>query len=239
MKHTAPIVFLLDVDNTLLDNDGIIEDLQHHLMQAFSRECQDRYWNIFEERRTQLGYADYLGALQRYRDENPCDQHVLEIGAYLLDYPFANRLYPGSINVIEHLSTWGPTVILSDGDIIFQPRKVKASGLAKAVQDRVLIYIHKEQVLDDVEKHFPARHYVLVDDKICILTEAKKAWKSRLTTIFPHQGHYARDPELVKAYPSADITIENVGELLNYNLAVLLSAGRPNNPGAAPFTERA
>jgi len=143
------------------------------------------------------------------------------------------------MDVIKHLSTWGQTVLLSDGDIIFQPRKVKCSGLAEAVQGRVLIYIHKEQELDDVEKHFPAHHYVLVDDKIRILTAAKKAWGSRLTTVFPRQGRYARDPESLKLYPSADITIENVGDLLGYDWAALLSAGQPHNPRAASITERA
>jgi FMN phosphatase YigB (HAD superfamily) len=223
MTHPDPVVFLLDVDNTLLDNDRIIEDLQRQLMQACSSECQDRYWNIFEERRTRLGYADYLGALQRYRDENPCDQHLLKIGAYLMDYLFANRLYPGTMDVIKHLSIWGSTVILSDGDIIFQPRKVERSGLAEAVRGRVLIYSHKEQQLRDVEKHFPAHHYVMVDDKLRILTAAKEAWGSRLTTVFPRQGIYARDPKMLAMYPPADITIEHIAELLRYDLPALLS----------------
>jgi FMN phosphatase YigB (HAD superfamily) len=223
MKQPAPVVFLLDVDNTLLDNDRVVADLNRHLMQAFGTECQERYWTIFEERRTQLGYSDYLGALQRYRDENPHDPHFLKISSYLMDYPFANRLYPGSLDIIEHLSTWGQTVILSDGDVIFQPRKVERSGLAEAVEDRVLIYIHKEQQLEDVEKHFPARRYVLVDDKLRILTAAKEVWGSRLTTVFPRQGHYARDPKLLKMYPPADIAIEHIADLLRYNLPALLS----------------
>ena len=222
MTQLAPVVFLLDVDNTLLDNDRIIADLKQHLTQAFGVERQQRYWTIFEERREELGYADYLGALQRYRAENPRDPHFLQVSFYLLDYPFADRLYPGSLDVIEHLGTWGPTVILSDGDVVFQPRKVERSGLYKAVEGRVLIYIHKEQELDDVEKRYPARHYVLVDDKLRILTAVKKVWGSRVTTVFPRQGHYAHDPKALATYPPADITIERIGDLLRYDLPALL-----------------
>jgi FMN phosphatase YigB (HAD superfamily) len=222
----ASVVFLLDVDNTLLDNDRIAADLKRHLTQAFGQERQERYWSIFEDLRQTLGYADYLGALQRYRIENPRDPHFLQIAFYLLDYPFANRLYPNSIDVIERLSAWGPTVILSDGDVIFQPRKIDRSGLYEAVDGRVLIYIHKEQELDDVEKNFPARHYVLVDDKLRILTAVKKVWGERLTTVFPRQGHYAQDPKVLAEYPPADITIERIGDLLQYDLATLLAPGR-------------
>ena len=222
MTQPAPVIFLLDVDNTLLDNDRIIEDLKDHLTQAFGVERQQLYWAIFEKRRKELGYADYLGALQRYRAENPGDPHFLRISYYLLDYPFASRLFPASLEVIKHLGAWGPTVILSDGDVILQPRKVERSGLYEAVEGRVLIYIHKEQQLDDVEERYPARHYVLVDDKLRILTAVKDAWGSRLTTVFPRQGHYAHDPEALAAYPPADITIDRIGDLLRYDLPSLL-----------------
>ena len=223
MTQLAPVIFLLDVDNTLLDNDRVIEDLKDHLTQAFGVERQQRYWAIFEKRRKELGYADYLGALQRYRAENPRDPHFLRISYYLLDYPFASRLFPASLQVIKHLGTWGPTVILSDGDVIFQPRKVERSGLYEAVEGRVLIYIHKEQQLDDVEERYPARHYVLVDDKLRILTAVKNVWGSRLTTVFPRQGHYAHDPRALATYPPADITIERIGDLLRYDLPPLLT----------------
>lgn len=221
MTPLAPVVFLLDVDNTLLDNDRVIEDLKDHLTQAFGAERQHRYWTIFEKHRQEFGYADYLGALQRYRAENPRDPNFLEVSFYLLEYAFAHRLYPSSLEVLKHLGAWGPTVILSDGDVIFQPRKVQRSGLYEAVGGRVLIYIHKEQQLDDVEERYPARHYVLVDDKLRILTAVKKAWGSRLTTVFPRQGHYARDPETLALYPPADITIERIGDLLRYDLPSL------------------
>jgi len=217
MIKLAPVVFLFDVDNTLLDNDQVIEDLKNHLTQAFGGEREQRYWAIFEKRREELGYADYLGALQRYRAENPRDPHFLCTSYYLLDYPFNNRLFPAALDVIKHLGNWGPTVILSDGDVVFQPRKVERSGLLEAVEGRALIYIHKEHELDDVEGRYPAEHYVLVDDKLRILAAVKKIWGSRVTTIFPRQGHYAHDEKILAAYPPADLTIEHIGDLLRYD----------------------
>ena len=216
MAARSPIVFLLDVDNTLIDNDRVAADLKRHLTREVGAERQERYWAIFEALRAELGYADYLGALQRYRIEHPRDPHLLAVSSFLVNYPFANRLYPESLDVIDHLAAWGPTVILSDGDVVFQPRKVERSGLFDAVEGRVLIYIHKEQELDDVERRFPAEHYVLVDDKIRLLTAVGKVWGERLTTVFPRQGHYAHAAD-VATYPPADITIERIGELLRYD----------------------
>jgi FMN phosphatase YigB (HAD superfamily) len=226
MAQVHPVVFLVDVDNTLLDNDRVADDLRRHLTDAFGAESQQRYWTLFEQLRTELGYADYLGALQRYRVENPHDPNLLRVSSYLVDYPFANRLFPGSLDVIERLGNWGPVVILSDGDVVFQPRKVERSGLFDAVEGRVLIYIHKEHELDDVEQRYPAEHYVLVDDKLRILTAIKSFWGSRLTTVFPRQGHYAHDPKALADYPPADITINRIGELVDYDLPGLLEAGR-------------
>lgn len=226
MSSRSPVVFLIDVDNTLLDNDQIIADLKQHLTQAFGAERQNRYWAIFEKLRAELGYADYLGALQRYRIENSTDPNFLRVSFYLLNYPFASRLFPESLKVVEHLAAWGPTVILSDGDVIFQPWKVQQSGLYAAVRGRVLIYIHKEQQLRDVERHYPAEHYVLVDDKLRILTAVKQLWGSRLTTVFPRQGHYAHDSRELDPYPPADITVEGIGDLLRYDLPSLLAAAR-------------
>jgi len=216
MAARSPIVFLLDVDNTLIDNDRVAADLKRHLTREVGAERQERYWAIFEALRAELGYADYLGALQRYRVEHPRDPHLLAVSSFLVNYPFANRLYPESLDVIDHLAAWGPTVILSDGDVVFQPRKVECSGLFDAVEGRVLIYIHKERELDDVERRFPAEHYVLVDDKIRLLTACKKVWGERLTTVFPRQGHYAHAAD-VATYPPADITIARIGELLRYD----------------------
>ena len=216
----AAIVFLVDVDNTLLDNDRIQDDLKRHLEREFGVATRDRYWAILETLFVELGYRDYLGALQRYRAEHPQDVHLMSMSAYLVDYPFANRLYPGALDVLDQLRAWGPTVILSDGDVVFQPRKVQRSGIWEAVDGHVLIYIHKEEVLDDVEKRYPAEHYVLVDDKPRILAAVKEAWGDRVTTIFPRQGQYARD---AKAYRPADLTVERIGDLLTLDLPALLS----------------
>jgi FMN phosphatase YigB (HAD superfamily) len=219
MTNSGEVVFLFDVDNTLLDNDRVTADLRRYLEQNFGPEVRDRYFTIFEELRAELGYADYLGTLQRYRLEAECDPKLLLMSEYLVDYPFANRLYPGSLDALEHVRQWGPTVILSDGDVVFQPRKIRRSSLWDAVEGRVLIYIHKELMLDDVERHYPARRYVMVDDKLRILAAMKNVWGDQLTTVFPRQGHYALNPEVVAAYPSADITIERIGELVNFDLS--------------------
>jgi FMN phosphatase YigB (HAD superfamily) len=221
---TTDVVFLLDVDNTLLDNDRVERDLRHHLIQAFGQEAQKRYWEIFEELRAELGYADYLGALQRYRLENLRDPNLLSISLYLVEYPFANRLFPGSLDVVERLTRLGPTVILSDGDVVFQPRKIDRSGLWEAVEGRVLIYIHKEHMLPDVEARYPARHYVMVDDKLRILDAMKQVWGGRLTTVFVRQGHYAVDPAVIAKYPAADIAVERIGDLLTVDFSAQLGA---------------
>jgi FMN phosphatase YigB (HAD superfamily) len=221
MTATNEIVFLLDVDNTLLDNDRIVADLNNHLRREFGNESRDRYWEIFEALRVELGYADYLGALQRYRLGDLNDPRLLLMSSFLVDYPFVDRLYDGALDVIAHLRTWGPTVILSDGDVVFQPRKVQQSGLWDAVESRVLIYLHKERMLEEVESRYPARHYVMVDDKLRILAAMKKSWGDRLTTVFPRQGHYAFDSRNTAAYPPVDITVERIGELVHYDLSVL------------------
>jgi FMN phosphatase YigB (HAD superfamily) len=218
------LVFLFDVDNTLLDNDRVEKDLQRHLEIEFGTEAKDRYFAIFEELRDELGYSDYLGALQRYRLEDLCEPRLLMMSSFLVDYPFANRLYPGSLDVIEYVQNIGPATILSDGDVVFQPLKVQRSGLWEAVEGQVLIYIHKEQMLDDVEYRYPARHYVMVDDKLRILTAMKKAWGDRLLTVWPRQGHYALDPRVIANYPPADLTIERISDLVNYDLPALFLA---------------
>lgn len=206
-------VFLFDVDNTLLDNDAVQEDLSAHLEREFGSVSRDRYWAIFEELRAELGYADYLGALQRYRLENLDEPHVIRISSFLVDYPFAQRLYPGALAALAHCERLGRTVILSDGDVVFQPRKVQRSGLWQAVDGRVLIYLHKEQMLPAVERRYPARHYVMVDDKLRILTAMKSFWAARLTTVFVRQGHYAHDRQALGAYPAADLALDAIGEL--------------------------
>ena len=223
MTTAHDVVFLLDVDNTLLDNDRIVAELRQHLEHEFGLASANCYWAIFEDLRRELGYADYLGALQRYRFDaehhGRDDSRLLQMSSFLVDYPFADRLYPKAIEVIRHLNTLGCAVILSDGDVVFQPRKIQRSGLWRAVDGRVLLFIHKEQMLGAVQRHFPARHYVMVDDKLRILVAMKKILLGRLTTVFPRQGHYAFDQANIAAYPPADISIDHIGELTNFNSA--------------------
>ena len=214
------LVFLVDVDNTLLDNDAVIADLREHLVHVVGTECERRYWEIFEQIRIELGYADYLGALQRYRIERPREAQVLQISLYLLHYPFANRLYPGALDLLRQLQARGRPVILTDGDVVFQPRKIERAGLWDAVDGEVLIYIHKEEMLDDVARRYPARQYVMIDDKIRILAAMKAVWGDRLTTVFVRQGHYALDQASVAKYPPADVTIEKIGDLGSVALAL-------------------
>jgi FMN phosphatase YigB (HAD superfamily) len=226
MTLPHPIVFLVDVDNTLLDNDGIQQDLKDHLERAFGLASRERYWRILEDLFAELGYRDYIGALQRYRAEHPHQVELLSMSSFLMDYPFADRLFPAALEVLTRLNSFGPTVILSDGDVVFQPRKVEHAGLSDAVQGRVLIYIHKEEALGDVERRYPAEHYVLVDDKLRILTAVKRFWRERVTTVFPRQGAYAHDPKVISAFPPADVTIERIGDLLDCDVSQLRAASR-------------
>jgi FMN phosphatase YigB (HAD superfamily) len=226
MRASHDWVFLLDCDNTVLDNDRVQADLRDQLASEFGPGNRDRYWAIFEALRAELGYADYLGALQRYRLGAMHDPRLLKMSAYLVDYPFADRLYPRALEVIAYLRRWGPTVILSDGDVVFQPRKVQRSGLWQAVEGRVLIYIHKERMLDDVMQRYPARRYVMVDDKLRILTAMKEILRDRITTVFPRQGRYALDTKNLSAYPPADMAIEHIGDLLNYDISAFLKPDR-------------
>jgi FMN phosphatase YigB (HAD superfamily) len=211
----AKVVFLFDVDNTLLDNDRVIADLRQYLQREVGPKRAQCYWTIFEQLRSRLGYADYLGALQRYRSKYPHDLGLLAVSRFLINYPFANRLFPNSLAVIEHVKRWGTAVLLTDGDVVFQPRKVDRSGLYEAVDGHALIYVHKERELADVAARYPAVHYVIVDDKLRILTAVKEIWGRRVTTVFVRQGHYAVDAKLRAAFPPADVTFQHIGDLLN------------------------
>jgi FMN phosphatase YigB (HAD superfamily) len=225
----SAIVFLLDVDNTLLDNDRVVADLKEILTREVGATRQQRYWTIFESVRAELGYADYLGTLQRCRLEDPRDQSLLAISSFLLNYPFEDRLYPGALDVITRLNLLGTTVILTDGDVVFQPLKIGRSGLASAVDGRILLYVHKEHELDDVERRYAADHYVLVDDKVRILTAVKASWGDRVTTVFPRQGHYAHDPQAA-AYPPPDITFDHINDLLGFDVGRIAASGRGQMP---------
>jgi len=222
MTAAPRVVFLFDVDNTLVDNDRVQAHLKEHLAQTYGDATRDRYWAILEELREELGYVDYLGALERYRVEALHRPEVLRMSSWLVDYPFADRLYPGALDAVKHVQQWGTHVILSDGDAVFQPRKVERSGLWRAFDGRVLIYIHKEEELDDVARLYPADHYVMIDDKLRILSAVKKIWGERVTTVFPKQGHYALDPEILAECPPADIELAKIGDLVSYDLPALL-----------------
>ena len=222
---TAPrTVFLFDVDNTLVDNDRVAADLKRHLIEKVGDSCAQHYWEIFETLRSELGYADYLGALQRYRVEYPRDPKLLEVSYFMINYPFANRLYPESLDAVEYARRMGRAVILSDGDVVFQPRKVDRSGLYDEFEGHVLIYVHKELELEDVEARYPAEQYVMVDDKVRLLEAIKKFWGKRVTTVFPRQGHYALDQEEVARYRKPDLTLERIGQIKDYSLAQMLTA---------------
>ena len=231
MTSRDPLVFLVDVDNTLLDNDGLQEDLRDHLEREFGAPSRDRYWKILIDLFAELGYRDYIGALQKLRAENPNDQRLLAVSSFLMDYPFADRLYPGALDILGRLSRWGETVILTDGDVVFQPRKVERSGIAAAADGKVLFYIHKEQALYDVERRYPAAHYVLIDDKPRILAAVKAVWGDRVTTVLPRQGQFALDQKVLQALPSPDLAIERIGDLLGYDLSGLV-------PDLPAFTSR-
>lgn len=213
MRAMQSVVSLLDVDNTLLDNDAVEADISMHLTQAFGPESRDRYWNFFEELRSELDYADYLGTVQRFRTLHPNDPQLLSLSAFLLDYPFSERLYDGALEAITCLAELGPTVILTDGDVVFQPWKIQRAGLWEAVQGRVLIFLHKEEALDRVAQRYPAQHYIMVDDKPRILATMKQRLNRRLTTVLPRQGHYGRDPKALAPYPPADLTVDRIGAL--------------------------
>jgi FMN phosphatase YigB (HAD superfamily) len=229
MTTVHDLVFLFDVDNTLLDNDRIQADLAAHLTESYGAEAGNLYWAIFERLRQELGYADYLGALELFRLEKMHDPRVLRMSSWLVDYPFAERLYAGTLEAVIHVQQWGPAVILSDGDAVFQPRKVECSGLWAAFDGRVLIYVHKERELADVERFYPAKRYVMIDDKLRILNAVKKVWGGRVTTVFVRQGHYARDPKFLADCQPADIQLDHLRDLTNYAFWLQLGRGRQSN----------
>jgi FMN phosphatase YigB (HAD superfamily) len=217
MSAPQPPVFLLDVDNTLFDNDRFAADLGLRLGQSFGAEVRDLYWTIFARLRQELGYADYLTPVQRLRDRLDDEPELLRMSAWLLDYPFAERLYPLALELVAELRNLGQPVILSDGDLVFQPRKIQRSGLWDAVHGEVLIYIHKQDRLAAVQRRHPAAHYVMVDDKLPILAAMKEVLGTRLTTVFARQGHYALHPDNSDTQFRPDITVGRIGELLGFD----------------------
>lgn len=237
MTTQHPVVFLVDVDNTLLDNDRVAADVKRFIDREIGRERQERFFAIFEEIREDIGYSDYLATLARYRLEHPHDVEMDVLTSFLVDYPFANRLHPGSLDVLERLRAWGPVVLFADGDVVFQPRKIDRAGLRTAA-DAVLIYVHKELELDDVERRFPAERYVLIDDKLRTLAAVKMLWNRRVTTVFPRQGRYARDIKALASFQPADLAITRIADLLSYELSAILNAGRILDPRPSPLPRR-
>jgi FMN phosphatase YigB (HAD superfamily) len=218
VRTSQSVVFLFDVDNTLFDNDALQAQLSTYLRETFGEQSCLRYWALFEQLRSQLGYADYLGALERLRLESPAEPQLLGAAFFFMDYPFARGLYPGALAALARCASLGPTVILSDGDAVFQPLKVRSAGLWEAVEGRVLIYVHKEQMLADVARHYPASHYVLVDDKVRILDAVKQVWAHAVTTVFPRQGHYALDAAELARHARPDLTLQSIAELASCSL---------------------
>ena len=200
----ASACFLIDVDETLLNNDAVCDDLKRHLVEIVGEEGKRRYWELFEQLWTELGYADYLGRCNDTGSNGWATRRFSAIASYLLHYPFHERLYPGALETIAALRRRAPVVILTDGDAVHQPNKIERSGIGQAVDGHVLIYVHKEEMLDDIERRYPAEHYVMVDDKLRILTAMKAQWQDRLTTVFVRQGHYALDPAIARRVPAAD-----------------------------------
>jgi FMN phosphatase YigB (HAD superfamily) len=229
MSTPAPLAFLLDVDNTLLDNDRVHADLEHHLEERFGADAAARYWALYEALRVKLGYADYLGAIQQFRLQCDDELEAQHLAGWLLDYPFAERLYPDALETIGHLASLGTCIVLSDGDVVLQPRKIAASGIDAAVAGRTLIYVHKERMLEDVARRYPAMHYVMVEDKLRVLDGMKRQWREHLTTVFVRQGHYANDPAARGEYPPAQIELDAIGQLRGLGADVFLSPEQPAN----------
>jgi len=215
------VVFLVDVDDTLLDNDRFREDVEAQLAADYGEPARDAYWAIQERRFVELGYRDYLGAVQEWWLSQDMDPRLLGAARYLLEYPYAERLYDRALDVLAHLRAAGPTVVLTDGDAVFQPRKIERAGIREVVGEDVLVYVHKEEELEDVERRYPAERYVLVDDKLRILTAAKRHWGERVTTVLPLQGQFANDPAITAVNPPADVTVERIADLLELDLAEL------------------
>ena len=226
MADAAPLLFLVDVDNTLLDNDGFQDELKAYIAQQAGDAARDRYWAIQEHLFHTLGYRDYLGAFQQYRLERPQDQAAVWLSLFVVNYPYAKQLYPGALDVVAALRRLGPTVALTDGDAVFQPRKLERSGLAEALGHEVMICVHKDAEVAEIERRYPAQRYVVVDDKIRLLTAFKQAWGDRVTTVFPRQGQFAFDTRTLAANPPADITVEAIADLLEPGLLARLRDGR-------------
>jgi len=223
--NEVPVVFMLDVDNTLLDNDRFAADLAQRLDDDFGKPERERYWSIYAEERARLGYADYLGALQAFRTGADDAPALLLMSQFILDYPFHERVYPRALAALQHLRRLGTTAIITDGDVVFQPRKVQRSGLWDSVEARVLITLRKERRIELIEQRFPAAHYVMIDDKPRLLSAMKQILAHRLTTVFVRQGHYATESEGKHVDCAPDLSIKRIGDLCEFSMDDFRVAG--------------
>jgi len=224
MSETHQVIFLFDVDNTLLDNDRMKGDLSAHVEAVFGKKADEQLWALYEEERAKHGYADFLGTLEKFRLAHLEDPRVVRFSNWVMDYPFIERLYPDALGAVRHVRQWGLPVILTDGDGVFQPHKLERAGLLDAFGGHVLNYVHKEEELESVRQAYPAEHYVLIDDKLSLLDAVKKAWGDRVTTIFPRQGHYANDAKTLTSFPPADIEIARIADLMEHDFSTLVAA---------------
>ena len=211
------LVFLIDLDNTILDNDGVKQDIEAKMLEILGERLAERFWHYYEAVRKDLDYIDFFETMMRLRDENPTDAAVVdEATGTLMDWDFCPRLYPRAIETVLHLKSLGLPLVLSDGDPVFQPMKIHQCGVTQAVDGRVLIFVHKERFLPAVQARFRAERYVLIDDKPGILMRSKAALGDRLTTVHVLQGKYATDPKLAVDY-TPDIVVPNFSDLLTYD----------------------
>ena len=222
--EAEPLLFLVDVDNTLLDNDRFQNELKAHIEQISGSAARDQYWVIQEHLFKTLGYRDYLGAFQQYRLERPQDTDALKLSLFVIDFPYNTLLYPGALDLVAALRRLGPTVALTDGDAVFQPRKMQLSGLDEALSGHVMICVHKDKEVPEIERRYPAHRYVVIDDKIRLLTAFKKIWGDRVTTVFPRQGQFGLDQAVIAENPPADVTVDRIAELLDETMLAKLHA---------------
>ncbi|WP_158744178.1 HAD family hydrolase [Acidisphaera sp. L21] len=223
--ETAPLVFLVDVDNTLLDNDQFQDALKAHIAKVSGPAARDRYWEIQEHLFHSLGYRDYLGAFQTYRLERPEDVDAIWLSLFVVDFPYATLLYPGALELIAALRKLGRVVALTDGDAVFQPRKLQGAGLIEPLDRHIMICVHKEAEVAEIERRYPAERYVVIDDKIRLLTAFKKVWGNKVMTVFPRQGQFGLDTKVIAANPPADIDVDRIAQLLDGSILNRLRDG--------------
>jgi hypothetical protein len=218
------LVFLLDVDNTLLDNDRAKEDMAARVEDLVGAERAARWWELYEQVRQETDVVDYPRTLTRYRAVFPDEPRFPHLADFILGLPYAGYVYPGALETLTYLRTLGTTVIVSDGDAVYQAAKIARAGLAAAVDDHVLIFLHKEGRIEDVRQRYPAEHYLLIDDKLRILARLKGILGDLVTTLHVAQGHYASSERGI--YPAADLEVPSIAAVRQLGREVFLGGGR-------------